>query len=369
MNPIKHATWHSLSFTLRKTGCLCGLLFALIFQTNSVHAVSLPTIATHENNQAWSFATPLGIDPWNISGIVLTADFMALATDEGHEIQLFKPLKTKLGQRAWESHQVIALDESMAALSTELDIEGLAWQAPYLYAMGSHSVKRDKLKAKNSHKQNLIRLQTVSREPARRQLFSIELDGQYNVIAIASLSLTQALQNHAILGLFTGIPSKENGIDIEGLAVDAKGRLLVGFRGPVLRGNIATVLRLKLHKKSFKIKSVKTRYLPLAGRGIRGISEMSGRSETASEFLVLSGAVGDQDLSYQIYSWDGENNLPSKSVANNSLHYLCDLPASLGKPEGIQFLQKTKRHIEFVIVQDGLKNGQPTVFSCPLYLQ
>jgi hypothetical protein len=66
---------------------------------------------------------------------------------------------------------------------------------------------------------------------------------------------------------------------------------------------------------------------------------------------------------------DGENNLPSKSVANNSLHYLCDLPASLGKPEGIQFLQKTKRHIEFVIVQDGLKNGQPTVFSCPLYRQ
>lgn len=89
-------------------------------------------------------------------------------------------------------------------------------------------------------------------------------------------------------------------------------------------------------------------------------------SEMASDFLLLTGAVGDQALSYQIYRWDGEDVLPSESVSKTALRYLCDLPPSSGKPEGIQFLQKTAANVEFIIVNDGLKNGQPTVFSCPL---
>ncbi len=348
---------HLTRLTHTKTLFIGCLLSGLIFNMNSATA---NTLATVQSEQAWFFSKELGIDPLNISGIVITTDIMALATDEGHQIQLFRPFKTKPGQQTWQPGQLISLDSSPAALNTELDIEGLAWQAPYLYAIGSHSVKRSKLKDNRSEKQNLQRLQTVSREPARQQLFRIELDEHYKAIAVESLSLAEELQNHPTLGLFVGIPSKENGIDIEGLAIDDKGRLLVGLRGPVLRGNIATVLRLKLHKQKFKIKSLKTLYLPLAGRGIRGISEM------ASDFLLLAGAVGDQELSYQVYRWDGEDALPSESVSKNALRYLCDLPSTAGKPEGIQFLQKTVSNIEFSIVQDGLKNGQPTVFSCPL---
>lgn len=353
MRPISHST----RVTHSKKPLLCSLLLAVIF--NITPAVA-NTVATPQSDQAWSFAKALSIDPLNISGIVVTADFMALATDEGHQIQLFRPLVTKPGQNVWQAGQQISLDSSPAALNTELDIEGLAWQAPYLYAIGSHSVKRSKLKDNRSAKKNLQRLQTVTREPARQQLFRIELDGHYKAVAVESLSLAEELQNHPTLGLFTGIPSKENGVDIEGLAIDAKGRLLVGLRGPVLRGNIATVLRLKLHKNKFKIKSVKSLYLPLAGRGIRGISEMG------SDFLLLTGAVGDQELSYQVYHWDGESNLPSQSVSRTALRYLCDLPPTVGKPEGIQFLQKTATAVEFIIVQDGLKNGRPTLFSCPL---
>ncbi|SEQ58865.1 Protein of unknown function [Nitrosomonas ureae] len=40
-----------------------------------------------------------------------------------------------------------------------------------------------------------------------------------------------------------GIPGKDNGIDIEGLACTLDGRVLVGMRGPVLRG-IAIILEL-----------------------------------------------------------------------------------------------------------------------------
>ena len=353
------------AITQHKTLFWMSLLLGLIFTPTLANAT---TQATPQGDQAWSFSTDLGIDPLNISGIVVTTDFMALATDEGYQIQLFKPLKTKPGQQAWQPTQVITLDNSMAAINTELDIEGLAWQAPYLYAIGSHSLKRAKLKDNKSEKQNLQRLQTVSREPARQQLFRIQLDAQYKPIAIESLSLAEVLQKHEILGLFSDIPSKENGIDIEGLAIDSKGRLLVGLRGPVLRGNIATVLRLKLSKKAFNIKSIKTVYLPLAGRGIRGLSSIDRTNDAthdvASDFLVLAGAVGDQDLSYQVYYWNGENHLLGESLSQTSLRYLCDLPTSQGKPEGIAFLQKMAKNVAFVIVQDGLKNGQPTVFGC-----
>ncbi len=352
-----YSTNHHTTLTRPKTLFGVCLLLGLIFNINSATA---NTLATAQNDQAWSFSTELGIDPLNISGIVVTADFMALATDEGHQIQLFKRLNTKPGQHMWQADQMIPLDKSIAALNTELDIEGLAWQTPYLYAIGSHSVKRAKLKDNKSAKQNLKRLQTVTLEPTRQQLFRIELDEHFKAVAVESISLAEELQNHPTLGLFAGIPSKENGVDIEGLAIDAKGRLLVGLRGPVLRGNIATVLRLKLHKKKFKIKSVKTLYLPLAGRGIRGISEMG------SDFLLLTGAVGDQALSYQVYRWNGEDALPSESASKTTLRYLCDIPPMAGKPEGIQVLQKTATNVEFILVQDGLKNGQPTLFSCPL---
>ncbi|MBQ0818798.1 DUF3616 domain-containing protein, partial [Microvirga sp. HBU67558] len=50
------------------------------------------------------------------------------------------------------------------------------------------------------------------------------------------------------LGPFLAVPSKENGLDIEGLAVRGN-RLWLGLRGPVLRGH-AVVLDLELRQKA-----------------------------------------------------------------------------------------------------------------------
>ena len=47
--------------------------------------------------------------------------------------------------------------------------------------------------------------------------------------------LTRALADDPHFGPYMAIPGKDNGLDIEGLAVDGH-RLLLGLRGPVLRG-------------------------------------------------------------------------------------------------------------------------------------
>ena len=55
--------------------------------------------------------------------------------------------------------------------------------------------------------------------------------------------LTAALQDDPYLGPSLAIPAKENGLDVEGLAVLGD-RVLLGLRGPVLRG-WATILEVE----------------------------------------------------------------------------------------------------------------------------
>lgn len=329
------------------------ILSALLLSFSSTPFGANPMFAQVQQNPAWSFSQPLNIDPLNISGIVITPDFMALASDEGNQIELFK--KTNANQ--WQSINLISLSNNR----DEIDIEALAWQAPYLYVLGSHSAKRKKLKASLSQKDNIQRLQEIHGEPARQKLFRIKLDNAGKVGDLQSLSVQTELAQHPILKPFIGLPSKENGIDIEGLSIDNKGRLLLGLRGPVLRGNIVPVLRLKLVNEGFSIKKSKLLYLALSGNGIRGMSELG------DQILVLSGAVGDQNQPYQVHLWNGKNAIPGKDNQADNLIHLCDLPNPSGKPEGIQTISRDNKKIEFVIVQDGLENGQPQSYQCEIH--
>ena len=321
--------------------------YILFFSANgyAVQQIAKPV------NQAWLISQNLQVDNLNISGIALPYGFMALATDESNQLQILKPS----AKNHWQNHSTITLSNT----PDELDIEALAWQEPYLYALGSHSAKRKKIKSNKSQKENIKRLSQTSLEPARQQLFRIELTKNAEVKEIEILSLQEIFTHDAVLKSFVGIPSKENGIDLEGLSIDEKGRLLIGFRGPVLRGNLTPVLRIKLAKNGFKVKSSKWLFVETIGTGIRGMSEI----DSGKQQLILTGAVGDQPLPYQLSIWNGNNGLPGSDSAQ-SLQYLCDLPVSKGKAEGLQFIKQTKEKIEFLVVFDGLENGQPTAFEC-----
>ena len=60
--------------------------------------------------------------------------------------------------------------------------------------------------------------------------------------------LAKTVKRDVHLGPFRKIPSKENGFDVEGIAAHGS-RLLLGLRGPVLRG-IAIVLELAVESKT-----------------------------------------------------------------------------------------------------------------------
>ncbi|BBP44278.1 DUF3616 domain-containing protein [Thiosulfativibrio zosterae] len=312
-------------------------IFALLFITSMAQAKVAQVIETLK-------LPNLDIPNEDISGIVIQPNFMALVSDEGNALQILK----KTGSR-WVAKTPIELSAS----KDEIDLEGLTYQAPYLYAIGSHSAKRPRIKDEASVEKNLKRLAEVLPERSRQQLFRIELDTQLNAKNIEAISIESIIQDHPILSRFIPIPSKENGIDIEGLSIDAEGRLLIGFRGPVIRGNLAPVLQLQLKKKRFDIKDSEVFWLNLNGRGIRGLSQVANQDR----WLVLAGDVGDLETPYEVYLWTGDHQL-------NAMQSLCELPKSRGKPEGIQWTKQHGKVWEFVIVQDGLKNGEAQQFSC-----
>lgn len=283
----------------------------------------------------------LKIDPANISGLVITDQFMAVVTDEGNALQILP----KVGSRYQSTSQgVIALTQA----TDELDLEGLAWQAPHLYAVGSHSKKRKRLDPEKSDAKNIKRLGAIYDEPARTQVFRLTLSPEGKVSQIESFSALPFIENDPILAPFLKLPSKENGIDIEGIAVRDQ-TLYLGFRGPVIRGNLTPVLQLQLSKKTFKVKQADTLWLNLGGFGIRDMVA------TPQGFTLLTGPVNELPDQYQLVHWRGNTQLAKPLAASQPI-------AHQSKPEGITWFQN-----RYWLVEDGLKNGglKPLDASAP----
>ncbi|WP_319380383.1 DUF3616 domain-containing protein [Thiomicrorhabdus sp.] len=295
----------------------------------------------------------LSIDPMNLSGMIIQDNWMAIVSDESNQIAILKR-----EQHTWRQSHLINLSDQ----ADEIDLEALGFDAPYLYALGSHSSKRSRLKERLTQNKNRQRQQQRSDEPARKQLFRVHINPNLKAGKIESISLQSLIEQDPVVGLFSKIPSKENGVDLEGLSLDQKGRLLIGFRGPVLRGNMTPVLRLKLEKSTFKVKKSKWLWLDLEGRGLRGMSPLDAG---IGGQLLLAGPVGDQSVDYGIYYWDESDQLTGKDRDDKGLRLICNLSPNQGKPESIQFIGRQQKQIDFFILHDGIRGGGLSRRSCP----
>ena len=157
---------------------------------------------------------------------------------------------------------------------------------------------------------------------------------------------------------FSRVPSKENGIDIEGLAFH-QGLLYAGFRGPVLRDNYVPVLTFQF---ATPVVQANLLFVNLGGRGIRDLTAVQGG------FLVLAGPVGDGPGSYQVYFWNGQDCLPGRREAGEvgQIRLLGEVQVEPeAKAEGITVVAESASVYEVIIVYDGSKNGGATRFRMP----
>jgi hypothetical protein len=222
----------------------------------------------------------------------------------------------------------------------EVDIEGLSRDGDMLWVVGSHSLTRKQPQSGKEQEKNTKRLSTVepiseNRLVLARIPLSKDADGitqlpddQTTLPRAARLkgangedALREALLKDPHLGpflqpfqtifpdgaalKFPGIPSKDNGFDIEGLAVK-QDRIFLGLRGPVLRG-WATILEvgvtqaqpdeLRLRPLDSKGALYRKHFINLNGLGVRDLCF------DGDDLLILAGPTMQLDGPVAIDRW------------------------------------------------------------------
>lgn len=283
------------------------------------------------------------------------------------------------GDRTFSNHQTIDLGQLInlpAAKDEEIDIEGLAYTDDYLWFVGSHSPKRKNPKPNKSDKKNAKRLATVQSEKNRYLLARIPLvngqlhqsythpDDPTQQLTAAYLKLTEkgniltdalAYDPHLSPFIISGLPSKDNGLDVEGLAI-CNGRILLGLRGPVLRG-WAIILELEIEALSPTLlglkkleadnKLYKKHFVKLNGLGIRDLC-FDGQ-----DLLILAGPTMDLDGPVKVFRIEGGLNSQDNTFSWEPTPIL-DIPYGDGNhhAEGVTLFSSIAQQPSVLVVYD-----------------
>ncbi|MDJ0806050.1 MAG: DUF3616 domain-containing protein [Gammaproteobacteria bacterium] len=285
----------------------------------------------------------------DLSGLVIVDDFLLVGSDEGHAIQLL----VRQQENVWRIQSSIRLSDAR----DETDLEALCFAQDYLYAVGSHSRRRRVCKLDYKAKKNLKRLTKVDRQKSRERLYRIPFDRQHGTFGTPkSISLMKLLRADPVMRRFVKIPSKENGVDIEGLAI-ANGCLYLGFRGPVLRSNLVPVWSLEF-ESPHKYQQL---FVDLKGQGIRDMVTIN------AGFLILSGPVNDMPGVFQLWYWDGQDQLPAIDREYQPAKCLGEIDAVDGaKAEGLAIMSQGMNSVDLLVMYDSIAKGGCALFRVEL---
>lgn len=272
----------------------------------------------------------------DLSGVTVVGDYLVLGADEGHRLQVL--VRTPDGEH-WTLEQTIAL----AKKDQEVDIEAITFGQGYLYVAGSHSLRRRRVKPELSVRKNHERLLDVGQQSSRNRLYRLSFDPASGVLGKTEyIDLSKRLRKDPLLGPFTKLPSKENGVEIEGIAL-RDGRLYLGFRGPVLRDNYVPVMTLAFDRP----KDYALSFVRLDGQGIRDFVVLE------DGFLILSGPVNDAPGPFCLWWWDGADQIPGKDRTVHATRWLGEVSTPGGaSAEGLALLSEESGHAEVVLVYD-----------------
>jgi hypothetical protein len=297
----------------------------------------------------------------DLSAVTRIGHCLFLACDETASVERLR----RLDDGSFGDHQHFVLDALVdlpAGAGGEMDIEGLCTDDGFLWIVGSHSRKRSKPKRdENDRTEALQKMEEIEREPNRYFLGRIPLveeapglfsparsDGERQAAWLKLGKKRSALERWLAADphpwLFRSLPLKENGFDIEGMAVRGN-RVWLGLRGPVLRGH-AVVLDLELRQelrqrspnrlKGCRIDSER-RYRKhlLDTRGL-GIRDMRFQGD---DLLLLVGPTMSLEGPAFVLRWrDAACDNSSGVIASERIEMVAELPYQLhvDHPEGIE---------------------------------
>ncbi len=328
--------------------------------------------------------------PNDLSAVARIGKTLWLASDEGaHLDRLVETTPGQYGQRKQlPLEQIFAIDSEGSEKDgnslkpgSEMDIEGLAIDGqeggPWsLWIVGSHATTRKApMPETMSRKKALKRLTKTERPSNRFFLGRVPLallpDQTFDIPSRSDIAdghgpetfsfdrkksaLVDLLEDDPHLKRFLKLPSKENGLDVEGLAVRGE-RVFLGCRGPVLRG-YAVIIELALKSESGQLAAQrlegKQRYrkyfLPLGGLGTRSIL-LDGE-----DMIILAGPTMPVGVPSQVYRWQGAMRHEESAVIGDSeLELLGDLHANIDddRPEAIEHWSREEGARSLMVVHD-----------------
>jgi hypothetical protein len=270
-----------------------------------------------------------------LSAVVVDGDALWLACDEGCRLERLS--RADASGLRFASHAVFPLSDFLAlpaAVKEEADIEGLDIDDEWLWMIGSHSLKRKRPKKETDAVDVAAKLAERKRDGNRHLLARVPLEGSVprtqtaagHAGSIGTSSKSSVLldaivhQKDEHLAPFIEIPGKDNGLDIEGLAVREK-RAFVGLRGPVLR-EWCCILELALEADAdgtLRLMPVdgavpyRKHFLKLSGLGVRDIIWVE------DDLIILAGPTMAHDGPIEIWLWKNAAKTPSVSIDTRRL--------------------------------------------------
>lgn len=295
----------------------------------------------------------------DISAVVVGEGVLWVASDEGGRVERL----TRQSDGRWGAATAFALSDLLVmpgAPDDEVDVEGLDVADGWLWVVGSHSAKRRKADAGKGAAKQIERLTRIETGGNRNLLARIPLEPDENGGAPRPVAvrrdgaraarldasahggtLLDVLRVDPHLGPFVGLPGKENGLDIEGMAV-MRGRVRLGLRGPVLRGwavvlGVAPVAadgdptRLVLPPIGPDGRPYEKHFLDLRGLGTRELCA------DGDDLLILAGPTMTLDGDALVVRWPRAAKARGDSmVAREKLEVVAELPYGSAGAEGVE---------------------------------
>jgi hypothetical protein len=265
----------------------------------------------------------------NLSAIAWAEPHLWTAADEGRTIECLTPTRN-----GYQLHRQISLDEAFPDLpgkdaSDEIDVESIDVAHGRIWVCGSHCIVRRQAKKTNS---NRIDPRFRVRK-SRCLLGSVAVESLFAGDTGEALpfsgkgSLRQLLARSSYIAPFIDLPSKENGLDIEGLVVVQR-KVFLGLRAPLI-DSFAIVVELSLGRGLGITRGLSSlHFLDLEGLGIRDLAKWH------DGILILAGPVSSVKGPFRLHRWQVR-----KTNRIQRPQCIYEWPASDGAPEGICLCQ------------------------------
>jgi hypothetical protein len=309
----------------------------------------------------------------SLSGVDRYKDCVFLGADEGAGIERLVDTGTReFGDRStFPLWQLFELPQPTAGEKDEADVESVSIHKDWLWVATSHALTRAKLK----NETGIRKFAEVEFHP-RRYVFGrvpLEPDDNGNPLPVprsgqrrarcvplsaAGSALTDAIAGDEHLKRALPIPAKENGLDIEGIAVRDE-RVVLGLRGPVLRGQ-AVLLDIEWSDDEPGFLKPKADGLPyrklfidLDGLGVRDLCRRG------DDLLILAGPTGVTTSPFRIFSIHDFFDDPNPpQILTEAAECLCQISPREGSPEGLTVYDKDDG--TFLVLLDGTEPEKKT---------